>query len=150
MPSGLTITFTDWNNENASTSFRGQDVTSANYDAQITLADALIVAVDAVSIAANTGNSFRSRDIKTGAPKPTNNFAQRELKWLVSFVDNSTGATSNIEIPGADLSLLSSGNELDLGAGPGADLKSAIEAFHLSNAGNAVSVLSVRKVGRNL
>lgn len=150
MSSGFVVQYQDWNGEGSSSSFRGEDVTSANYNAEIAKVDALVVAIDAVVIAAIAGHTFKSRVVKTGAPLPSNNFAQRELKWLVDMTDTVTGATSNVELAGADLALLTAGEQLGLGAGPGLDLKTAIEAYHRSNAGNPVTVNTVSFVGRNL
>lgn len=150
MASGLTINYNDFNNEKSSTTFRGVAVVGATYDAVLVDADALVAAIDDVTIATIDGHTFKSRVIKTGDPKPTTKWAQRELKWLVSMVDTVTGATSDVEIAGADLDVLGEGNLMDLTANPGLALKTAIEAFHRSNAGNQVTVLSVRKVGRNL
>ena len=150
MTSRFKVTVVDYDTEKSNSNFRGVPVTSANYDAQVALADAIVSAIDGVSIAEIDNHDFTSRATDLAPTPPTNQFAQRETKWLVSMIDTS-GNPSNVEIGGADLGLLTGGSdELDLSAGAGLALKDAIEAYHRSLQGNTVTVQTVRHVGRNL
>jgi len=81
---------------------------------------------------------------------PANKFAQRELKWLCKYTDNTTLDRFRFEVPCADASLLGTSTDfLDLSAGAGLALKTAFQAIARSKNGNAVTLNSVELVGRN-
>lgn len=65
--------------------------------------------------------------------------AQREVKLSLRGTDQVNGKTVRVEVPCYDLTTLSTGSEnLDLSAGVGAALKTAMDAEWLSVDGNAV------------
>ena len=68
------------------------------------------------------------------------------------YQDATTFDVYSCEIPGANLTLLDAADRgrLDLSVGAGADLVTAFEAYVKSKNGNAVEVLEVIHVGRNI
>jgi hypothetical protein len=116
--------------------------------------NSIFAAVNAVTLG-NAGQSYLSQQINKSAGSnaaPDNGYAQKEIRWLVRYTDNTTAEKFRFEIPTADGSLLTGNGGTDilpLGAGAGAALKSAIEAAGRSPNGNAITVSSVELVGRN-
>lgn len=148
MASKASVTFNDYDNEASSVNLRGVDLTSANFDAQVSLLQDVIDAMLDVTIATKWKHTL-GLSVDGARIKATSPFAQRETKWLVVMSD-ANGNPSTLEIPGADLAQLGAADQLDITAGNGLVLKNAIEAFHKSNAGEDVTVLEVRHVGRNI
>lgn len=121
------------------------------------IGDAAITALFNAVVGVTLGNAQKSvlesaidKDAgTTGAP--ANQFAQREIKWLVKATDNVTGKNVTFSLPCADLDQLVAGSELlDIGVGtPGETLVNAINAIVLSDVGNAITVNSIQHVGRN-
>jgi hypothetical protein len=150
MSSKFTYTLRDYSDEASLATFRGVTITAVNLVAQDLLMDTLKSAIDGVSLM-EPANDKRLYEVNNygSIPSPDTN-AQRENKWLVSMVDTA-GTALTAEVPGADLTLLANNSDvLDITLSVGLILKNAIEAFHLSIAGNAVIVTGVRFVGRNL
>lgn len=138
--------FLDYSGEKSTATFWVADAIS---DANIT---ALVGAVDGVTLG-NRQDAVLALEVDkdAGTAGPSSNpLAQREVKWLVRATDDVNGKSVQMEIPTADLSLLSGGNDyLDLGGTEAAALVAAIEAHVLSIDGNAISVSSIEFVGRN-
>lgn len=134
----------------SATSVNAADLTVGNIVAQEGLRDAFIAAITAVSLGTpGTMDWIAERDEVARTPS-ANAAAQRENKWLVSFVDAVTGLGGSFTIPCYDSALLGlDGEEMVAGAERTA-LISATEAFVLSNAGNAVTVTGIRFTARNL
>lgn len=150
MAASARITQVDYGNEVSSSNFRGIDLSGANFDAQETLVDALQTAIDGVAIGTIFAGRIEASTFSGPKTLPASPNAQRETKWLVSMVDAVIGSPLTVEIPCADLSLLvANTDKMDITAGAGLALVTAIEAYHKSVAGNAVSVVEVRHVGRN-
>jgi hypothetical protein len=142
--------YVDYDMEVGTVSVNCVGLTAENFDAQETLRAALHTALTGVTL----GSLFKyEKGNQTLASKsqPGDENAQRESKWLVMFEDNVTFKQYSFEIPCADLSLLKAeGKEMDISAGAGASLVSAIEAYVLSVSGNSVTVQRVVHVGRNV
>lgn len=152
MASSTNFRITDFSNENSSFRVAGAAISSANYDAQQTAVIALSDAIEAIIIGQLAERRFTSSVAQPNTVAPTNAFAQRELKWLVTYSDDVTGDLQQAEIATPDLDQLVAGSDvMDTGTGtPGEDFVTAFEAFVKSAAGNAVSVISIRLVGRNI
>lgn len=153
MGSKLNLTFLDFDpKEKGSMSFEGLSLSAANYDAQVALHEALITAVQALTtMPIHKRQTVASEAILTST-RPTDPYAQREIKWLVRFHDNVTGQPLTVTVPGADLSLLDAGSEvLDLTGTEAAAFKTAFEAYVKAGEGsdNAVVVDQILFVGRN-
>lgn len=151
MSGKLVLSYVDYSKEDSAMGVHTATLTAGNFTAQMTLQDALRTAVEAVVI----GNLYKAEYVAVveNIPKvyPSTKLAQVENKWLVSAVDNVTGFAVSFTIPCADLTYVDNNTDLmDLvTAGPGANLKAAIEDVVLSRAGNAVTVNEIRFVGRN-
>jgi len=151
MPSRTNFRITDYSAESSNFRVAGVDVSSANYDAQQTQVIALSNAVEGIIIGQLAERAFTSSVAQPDTVAPTDPFAQRELKWLVTYTDDTTGDLQQVEIATPDLALLVAGSDLmNVAAGAGATFVTAFEAFVRSADGNAVSVVSIRLVGRNI
>jgi len=152
MASKVTLRYLDYDNEASSFAVEGVDLTAANLVAQQALIDALVAATAGIIIGTlNEESILLSRTTISSTP-PTEPFAQRETKWLVTYSDTVTDEIHQAEIPTADLAeLTTNGGFLDTGVGtPGEAFVDAFEAFVRGHGTNPVSVISVRHVGRNL
>jgi hypothetical protein len=80
-------------------------------------------------------------------------FAQREMKWLVSYEDTLTGKVYRVEIGTADLSHLDPNNRDRANIGDAAEVDAFITAFETlavaPDTANPVEVKSIIPVGRN-
>lgn len=151
MTSSVSLKGKDFGGEHTRFGFSTTQMTSANFDAQITLIDAIQTAADNVSYGSFTGLQVSAVDDPVGSAE-TDEDAQRESKWRVSYDDdvNPLGKGS-FEIPMADLSLLIAGSgDMDVSGGAGAALVTAIEAGVISRLGNAITITSIVHVGRNV
>lgn len=85
---------------------------------------------------------------------PANEYAQREMKYIVSFASNNTGEQYSRELPCPDLTLMAAGTDLlDLTNATVAAFVTAFEAVASIEEGltpSAVTVTSIKLVGRNI
>lgn len=77
---------------------------------------------------------------------------QREERWLVIYHDNQTLTLYSLELPCRKSGLQPPFNqdEVDLTAEPFASFKAAAEQAIVSPLGNAITILSIRLIGRNV
>jgi hypothetical protein len=148
-------TLIDYSNEKSSWRVALVDLTAGNVAAQQMLITALASAVDAISLMNIISNTTTFSENKTAASIPTNPLAQRENKWLVRYHDTVTNLKYQVEIPGADLSLLSTtpqSDYMDPGSAEYLAFKAAFDAVVKSpaNSSNGVAVDSLQFVGRKL
>lgn len=126
------------------------DLNVGNIAAQVAAFDAWRAAVAGVSLGNPGAYSLSAVDGGPGRSPSATPAAQRENKWLVSFIDAVTGLPGSYTIPCYDPDLLATDGE-DLGAGAERTaLISATEGFVLSNAGNAVTVTSIKFRARTI
>ena len=79
--------------------------------------------------------------------RPTDNAAQKENRFKVSFTDNVTGKKYFFTIPCADLSLIAAGTEsVPLADTEAAALVTAFETNGRTELGNALTVTSIKFV----
>jgi len=150
MPGAYSLTLRDYGYELSNVRFMGDALTAVNLVAQSALVASLESAIDAVTLGTIAKSVIIANEIAGSADPPTSQFAQRENKWLVVATDDVTGLTVRFELPTADLAQLETNGE-DMAAGANRTaLVSAIEAFAKSNAGNAITVQSIKFVARNL
>lgn len=151
MTSSVTLKALDYGKEATRFGFKIATLTAANFDAQIALVATLQGAVDNVVLGLFDGKTVNAQDIKVG-PKATDEYAQREAKWRVSYTDSVDPlGNGSFEIGMPDLTLLVPGTgKMDTTAGAGAALVTAIENTVLSRLGNAVTVDEIIHVGRNV
>lgn len=140
------VPFVDFSNENSVATIPVIDAIS---NANITAIFDAIVGVTLGNAQKSILSTAVDKDAGT-AGVPANAFAQREIKWLVRFTDLVTLKKGSREIPCANLALVVQGTDfMDLSAGAGLALKTALDAHMRSTDGNAVSVDSVEHIGRN-
>lgn len=151
MTSFVTLKALDYGEEATRFGFHIVQLTSANFDATIAAVATLQGAVDNVVLGLFDGKTVQAQDIEVG-PKATDPYAQREAKWRVRYTDDvSSQGNGSFEIGMPDLTLLVAGTgKMDITAGAGAALVTAIEATVLSRLGNAVTVTEIIHVGRNI
>lgn len=138
----INLNFVDRDNEKGSMSLHITDMDAGTFTAQNALIDTLVTAISAVTLLALTKDSRIAVEEGFAPGLPTDVYAQRGIKWLVRAVDPGGNAVT-FHIPGADLSLLDTGENLDLSTGAGSSLKSAIEAVVKSNDGETIVVQEV-------
>lgn len=152
MGSEVTFTYQDYSREKSNVRFAVTTMTAANFDATNTAINALSTAILAIqkenclqSKRVIAQNNFITRSPASSAA------AQREMKWLLLFEDNTLHTLFRHEIPIANPDLLTSNSDyLNLGAGVGSDLVDAAEAVVVSPAGNTASLVSVQFVGKRI
>jgi hypothetical protein len=149
----LVLTYRDYGSvgERSTAIFEGVDMTAANFDAQTTLQNTLRDAVNGITL----GELTRVARVAVESPQPGANpaspFAQRETKWLVRYHDSVTGKRYSLELPCADLALLStSGDDVaDMTDAAVIAFVNAFESYIITGDGNAPEVDELRFVGRN-
>lgn len=149
----MNIQFTDFSNEKSNVRVSGIDLTAANFDAQNTAAAALSVATGVLSIGTLTKRTLT--DVLLDSPAiPTNPFAQREMKWLVTYQGAVAGKLYQLEIPAPALTDNLNGNsdEADLGSDDWLAWIAAFESYARApdDITEAVSVVRAQLVGRNI
>lgn len=151
MPGKYTVSFRDYSNETSRVALHIPVLNAGNIAAQDALLDALYTAIDAVVIGTLELETRTYEVVRgTGVP-PSSKDAQVERKWLVSARDNVTGLPVTFSIPTADSQFVANNTDkMDLAGTEGAALVSAIEDVVKSNAGNAITVVEIRLVGRNI
>jgi len=123
---------------------------SGNFVTQTGLVSSLLSAVLAITKGGQSGMAtIAVSDVSTVAI--TDPLAQRENKWLVRYHDNIDGTKFSLEIPTADLTLLTTGNEFaDLDGTEFAAFVAAFQAVVVSpdDPSHDVLVDSIQFVGR--
>jgi len=154
MPSKAGLSGRDYSGEITRLSYYLNDVAAGggNYDAVIASQAAVQAAIQDVALIDFEGEYVKVVNVPTEIDNAADTGAQRELKWLVVYRDDTDPiGNGSFEIGGADTSLLQLNSDLmDLSAGAGQTLKSDLEANLVSRLGNAVTVTEVRLIGRSL
>jgi len=129
------------------------DLTVGNFTAQATALAALQSAIRGVSLIAFDGAEYPAFFTPREETLPTDEYAQREIKWRVKYVDSVNNRIGEFEIGGAKLTggiKVVGSDFMDLTSTEGAALVTAIETHGRSRDGNAITVQSVKLVGRTL
>lgn len=150
MTSLVTLSGKDYGNEGTRHSFYFPTVTSANYDAQSAAIDSVQAAINSVVTGNFSGLRWLARNELVGA-KASDPDAQRERKWLVSYTDDTDPiGNGSFEIGMADSAELASDSEnMNVASGNGLALVTALEANLVSRLGNAITISSIKLVGRS-
>lgn len=150
MSSFLTLSTRDFSDEVSTTRYEGVDLTAGNFAAQGTLMDNILAAQQALQIG-HVFQDARLASVDDIAGVIASPYAQRELKWLVSFTDQVLGSRHSLEVPAPALTFLVTGSDLiDMGDAAVTTYIAALEAYVRINGTNAVNVDTIRLVGRNL
>lgn len=161
---GATFTIEDYDREKSTVGINIGPLTALNFAAVRDAIDDVKVAIDGLTIGAIRKTSISEAFAESSAAV-TNQNAQRERKWRVLYRDDTQffdvantinnvgfGNIYDIEIPTADLSLLTGNSDiLPLTQTEAAAFVTAFEAIQNSpTGGNECTVLEIKHVGRNL
>ncbi len=153
MSGKMVLTYADYGGEKSSFQVPTLDWTAANFDANNTLVDNLVNAVDALTVGLEVRQLRSHTESGSGSGQSSNVNAHRELKWLITFTDDVTGVNYQREIPCPLLSaatlLQDIGGNANVGDTLWTNFITAFEAVVESPAGNAVTFVTARYVGRN-
>lgn len=104
MADSLNIQFMDHSDENSNVKIQADPVTDgAGYTAIAGARTAMVAAIEALSLGAIQKSYFTIGTTEVNAARPTNPYAQRELKWLIRFRNPATGWKPTLTIPMANL-----------------------------------------------
>jgi len=147
------IQITDYSNEKSSFGVTSITANAGNLAAQQTAAAALVGAVEDLTIGEVTRQAMNL--IILDSPSiPTSPYAQRELKWLVRYVGDSSGKIFSTEIAAPDITdnVVPNSDIADLASTDWAAFVTAFESYVRSpdNGTETVTVLDARVVGRNI
>ncbi len=123
-------------------------ITAANHDAQKTLHDDLVTAIEDVTLGTLDFKEFvGDRESIRPLILAAAFSAQVNIQWLVTYVDDVTGAAETFRMPCADITdttlVLPNSHVWDPADAKWVTFIAEFEALVLSDAGNAVSVQSV-------
>lgn len=153
MPTRNAITINDYSNELSSFGVNSVAVTEVNLSAQLTAAAVLVAAVTDLTIGVITKQTMQLVPYETTGT-PTSPYAQREMKWLVSYRGDESGKLFQIEIAAPDITgnVVPNSDIADLSSADWVAFISAFEAFVRSpdDDTETVTVTGARLVGRNI
>jgi len=148
-----TITINDYSNEKSTFQVNSIVLTAGNFAAESTEATALVTAVEALTIGEVVKQTLNQIVLDSPAT-PSNVYAQREVKWNVSYIGDSSGKLFSLEIAAPDLTdnLVDNTDLADLSSTDWAAFIAAFEAFARSpdDLAETVTVTAARLVGRNI
>lgn len=150
MASKVRFSYKDYDEEVSSVQFTTVPITAANFDAQVTAMNNLSTAILGVQTEASLQSKMLTAvDDFISRAKATEKATQREHRWILTLEDTVTHRLTTHQIPQADVSLISTDSDvLDLSTGPGATLKTAVEAMaRFPGTNNPVLLLSVTYTG---
>jgi len=147
------IQITDYSNEKSSFGVTSITANAGNLAAQQTLAATLVGATEDLTIGEVTKQAM-SLVILDAPAIPTNPYAQREMKWLVNYVGDTSGKTFSVEIAAPDITdnVVPNSDIADLSSTDWAAWVDAFEDYARSpdNGTETVTVVGARLVGRNI
>ena len=159
MPGELKFSLRDNSDEIGTTNIHTGNVTAASLPGLLTEVGALRTAIEGITIGVVAKESLSVFETALSAASAASPLAQRGVKWTVgytdvtAFFDDPVNSIPNagyqkvftFQIPTADLSLLTSGEEeLDLTAGAGLAFVTALENTARSPYGGEINVLYVK------
>ena len=146
---GLVLTFKDYSNETCTFQIEGVAMTAANFEAQRTLQDALVDAIEGIILGSHYKQTIKALVIRDSVNLPVFVEAQRETKWRVSYEDTVTHLIYSCDIPMANrIKLAEHSDEADREDEDVLAFVNAFEAYARSPDGNAVVVRRITHTGR--
>lgn len=142
----------DYNGEKSTHRVRVAEITAANFAAQETARAAYGVAIAGICNGVFNQYNHGNQDFLTNDPS-SSPLDQREIKWLITYADATTGQLYRTELPCADLAQLDPNDRAHANIGDAGAVDAfvtAFEAFVLSPDGNAVEIQEITFVGRNI
>jgi len=154
MPSEYTLSFEDFSGEKSTMRVVITQLTAGNLAAQEALLGTLLSAIQVITLGAVRTETVKLRVDDGDAAAVTDPLAQREIKSLGSYHDDTTGKKYRVEIPTLDLvtvGMVAGSDLVNLADPQAAAFVSAFEAVATDpDTGlNTVTVDSIRFVGRN-
>jgi len=153
MPTRNPITITDYSDEKSSFAVVSITANAGNLAAQQTAAAALVGAVEDLTIGEVTKQE-QCLVILDSPAIPTSPYAQREMKWLVTYIGDTSGKKFTIEIACPDITdnVVPNTDIADLASTDWAAFVTAFESYVRSpdNGTETVTVQSAKVVGRNI
>ena len=148
-----TIQITDYSNEKSSFQVSSIALTAGNIAAQEALAATLVGAVDDLTIGEITKQTLNQ--VVLDAPAiPTDVYAQREIKWLVTYQGDVRGKLYSMEIAAPDLTdnVVVNSDVANLASDDWAAFITAFVAFARTpdDLTETVTVIKAENVGRNI
>lgn len=151
----VVFTIRDFSDEYSSVAFPIPEPAADGSDWAAILTD---VGTLQAALAAMTGGHIAKKQIVVGDEavndtRPALPWAQREIKWLVRYQDDTTFKKYTLTLPCAALELMSDGGDdyLDIvGVTAAATFVTWLENNMVSPDGNAITVNSISHVGRNI
>jgi hypothetical protein len=139
---------TDYDKQRRQVSFPTDVVTAANHDAQKTLHDAMIAALEDVTLGALDFEEFvGDRESIRPLVAAATAAAQVNIEWVVTYTDDVTSAVANVRIPCADITddtlFMPNSNIWDPTDAKWVQFVTDFEAYILSEDGNAVSIQQI-------
>lgn len=147
-----TRTLMDYDEENSTVRVNATALNETNLAAQLVLQSNFGAAINDMSLGSLQTIRY-GNEVISNNEAPIETYAQRELKWRVDYRDAVTGDKFHFTIPCANLDLLDPNNRKQAFIGDGGDVDdfvAAAEAYVLSPNGNAIQILQIIAVGRNL
>lgn len=148
----MTVQFLDYDSEVSSFQVGVAALTSANFTTQETAMDALRDAAAAITLG-NTSQTVYANVDKLSITPASDQTAQRELKWLVSYHDTTSLNRFSCELPTADPDQLDPNDRAHAEIGDGGLVDAFVAAFEAvvkSPDGGAVVVDEITLVGRRV
>ncbi len=153
MASRTAFTIRDYSNELSSFGVVSVTGNAGNLAAETSLAAALSSAVENLTIG-HLDKYVYQIFLLDNPITPSNVYAQREVKWLVSYVGDTSGKTYQIEIAAPDLTgnIIANSDMADLSSTDWAAFVAAFEDYARApdNGTETVTVTGARIVGRNI
>lgn len=144
----------DYNGETSTVTVPSADMTAANIVAWMAAGDALVTAIEGITRGLSSVKTYvAKRSPLSGDVQASDSGAQRELKWLVRYHDDTTFVRATCELPTADTAQLDPAKRgyAEIGDEGVVDaFVTAFEAFAIGPSGNAAVVDDILLVGRNI
>jgi hypothetical protein len=143
------VTYLDASTEKAVVTFPMATMTAANHDAQVALVTALLAALPDVTNGTIMEHTVVERRVRDSNAVPAS--GQRELKWLLTYQDDTTKKLYTTELPCADDSAglrMGGKDDADLTNAGWTDFIAAFNAMVIVD-GHTCTLLRAKIVGRN-
>lgn len=154
MPHLSEFTLLDYSNEKSRVTVYNGAITSASIAGYLTQFGALRTAIEGITLGVVQQEAWvGDRTVISNTP-PANEFAQRELKWMVTYTGDTSNKVFQVTVPTADATgNLVPGTDLaDLTTTAMAAFVTAFEAIARTPDSDleTVTIQSIRLVGRNI
>lgn len=150
----LTFSFLDASAERSSVTMHIQPITVGTISAVVSFVGVVREDLEALTLGTVASEKIIMDDTYISRTPPTDQGAQRELKWLVTYEGVTDHKLYQFEIPTADPSLTIAGTDLaDITLTPWVDFITDIEFSTVRTPGSdtqAINFVDARLVGRNL